>query len=211
MKRIVKVCGMCRRENISQIAALGPDMMGFIAYPPSPRNFPGLLSPDDLSVLPPSVVPVLVTVDCDPNEVIRLVDRYGFRAVQLHGGESPQLCEFYRSAGLKVMKAISVGSAADLIGCGDYSDAVDLFVFDTKSPSAGGSGKKFDWGILDSYTLEIPFLLSGGIGPDDIPRLKSLTHPSLAGFDLNSRFEISPGVKSVEQLKDFINEIRILK
>ena len=110
--------------------------------------------------------------------------------------------------GIKIIKAISVSDASDIQKYKEYVGAVDLFLFDTKCKTVGGSGQQFDWQVLEQYDGEIPFLLSGGIGPDDVSRLHAFHHPKCIGIDLNSRFEIEPGVKDVEKLKGFLNEIQ---
>lgn len=125
------------------------------------------------------------------------------------------MCENLRSTldpdirpGIKIIKAISVSDASDIQKYKEYVGAVDLFLFDTKCKTVGGSGQQFDWQVLEQYDGEVPFLLSGGIGPDDASRLHAFHHPKCIGIDLNSRFEIEPGVKDVEKLKGFLNEIQ---
>jgi phosphoribosylanthranilate isomerase len=106
-----------------------------------------------------------------------------------------------------MMKAISVSCKEDIEAWRDYADCVDYLLFDTKCPTAGGSGQQFDWQLLDAYDGDIPFLLSGGIGPGDAPRVKAFSHPRCIGIDLNSRFELQPGLKDVDALRSFINSL----
>ena len=106
--------------------------------------------------------------------------------------------------GIKIIKALGVGSCEDVARARDYEGAVDLFLFDTHGPTQGGSGRQFDWSVLDAYDGNTPFLLSGGIGPDDAARIRAFRHPQFAGVDLNSRFETEPGLKDVERLRAFI-------
>lgn len=202
----VKICGMRYADNIQKVAALAPDFMGFIFYPPSPRyceNFPEYT----VRNLPDSILSVAVMVDMDYDAIMGLVKRYGLRGAQLHGNESPELCRKLKSSGLFVIKAISVKDDESLSKVNAFSDSVDLIVLDTATKSKGGSGKKFDWDLLNNADIKIDYLLSGGIGPDDAKEVSALKHPHMIGVDLNSRFEISPGVKSVSQLKNFMEEI----
>ena len=111
-------------------------------------------------------------------------------------------------SGVKIIKALSIGSPEDVSRYKEYEGVVDLFIFDTKCKTVGGSGEQFDWDVLKLYDGQTPFLLSGGIGPDDVERVKSFSHPQFAGVDLNSRFEIEPGLKDVEALRQFIQAIR---
>lgn len=203
----IKVCGMKDAENIKEVAALGPDYMGFIFYERSPR-YCGGLAPAVVKSLRENVKPVMVSVDLTEDEIMKIVDRYGFGIVQLHGHETPELCFSLRSRGLKVVKAAGMRSAASLDILREYGGAVDAFLLDTLCVTKGGSGKKFDWSILEAYDLPEDFYLSGGIGPQDAEALKALNHPRFVGIDLNSRFETEPGVKDVELLRKFINEIK---
>ena len=109
---------------------------------------------------------------------------------------------------IKVIKALSVASKEDVARSKDYEGLVDLFLFDTRCPTMGGSGKQFDWDVLSAYNGHTPFLLSGGIGPDDAERVRQFDHPMLAGIDLNSRFETEPGRKDVDLLRTFIQQVR---
>ncbi len=203
----VKVCGMRDAENIKAVEALKPDFMGFIFYPRSPRCCEGI-NLDVIASLPEEVEPVMVSVDMSEAEVTALARRYGFRTLQLHGHESPEMCFSLRSQGFKVIKAMGMRSAGSLENLREFTGAVDLFLLDTLTPSKGGSGKKFDWSIIEQYDLDEPFMLSGGIGPDDAEAILALDHPKFEGIDLNSRFETAPGVKDAELLRSFLSKIR---
>jgi len=228
---IIKVCGMRDTENIRAVSELDIDMMGFIFWQKSPRFVMMISSqagiiPDyseeelkkrkgEKSPAANRVKRVGVFVDDMPQSIVTRVYNYNLDYVQLHGEESREMIENFRRTvdpdikpGIKIIKTISVGCKDDLQKCKDYVGVVDMFLFDTKCDNAGGSGKQFDWSILDEYDGDIPFLLSGGIGPDDAEKVKAFHHPQFAGIDLNSRFEIEPGVKDIEKLKKFISELK---
>lgn len=156
-----------------------------------------------------------VFVDDMVQNIVTRVVNYHLDYVQLHGNEPREMCENLRSTldpdirpGIKIIKAISVSDASDIQKYKEYVGAVDLFLFDTKCKTVGGSGQQFDWQVLEQYDGEVPFLLSGGIGPDDASRLHAFHHPKCIGIDLNSRFEIEPGVKDVEKLKGFFLKVK---
>lgn len=206
----LKVCGMREVDNIREVAALKPDFMGFVFYVPSPR-YAGALNADVVRRLPAEIKRVGVFVNERMEEMERLADLYGFDYLQLHGNESPELVTRLRRDGYRVIKAISV-SADDSeqtppckLMTARYEP--DLFLFDTKTPKMGGAGVHFDWNILRDYEEETPYLLSGGLTTDDLPAIRALNDPRLIGMDVNSKFELSPGVKDVEKIKDLKNII----
>lgn len=204
---LIKICGMRYPENIDEIAPLTPMMMGFIFYPGSPRDASGL---DEAVVknLPSYIRPVAVTVNRSFDEIMDLCNKYGFKVVQLHGDENPALCRRLKEAGLTVFKAIAVGDSVDKEALKEYEGTVDLFLFDTKSDKHGGSGCKFSWDLLEGYDLDVPYLLSGGIGPDDVEAIVAAMRPGMAGIDINSRFEDAPGHKDLGKLINFIVKLR---
>lgn len=230
----VKVCGMRNGENIRQVAALGVDYIGMVFWDKSPRNV--TMIPTHAGIIPDRVAlhhssseiqpagsettcrrpqRVGVFVDEMPQSIITRVVSYKLDVVQLHGQESPTLIRNLRATldpdlrpGIQIWKAISISSADDIARYKDYEDSVDAFVFDTKCTSVGGSGQQFDWSILDSYDGSLPFMLSGGIGPDDAERVKAFHHPRLMGIDLNSRFETAPAQKDVAALQRFLEMLR---
>lgn len=204
---IVKVCGMRDAANVGEIAFLHPNFMGFIYYDPSPRHI-GDMPCEVLEKLPAGVMPVLVTVDMEENDLLSLVQKYGFRHVQLHGDESPEECMRLRSKGLFVMKALQMRDKESAAGMNEYAGAVDMLVLDTASSGKGGSGKKFDWSILEDIDPPADFLLSGGISPEDADAVRSFHHPRCVGVDINSRFETTPGIKSKSLVKDFIAAVK---
>ena len=164
-------------DNIRNVAKTGVTWMGIIFWPKSSRYV------SDLSA-----------ADAIPEGITRVVaDIMALRKMLPED--------------TKVMKAISVSEANDVKKADSYADVVDFLLFDTKCQTVGGSGKQFDWSVLDGYNGDLPFLLSGGIGPDDAERLASFHHPKMIGIDLNSRFEIAPGIKAAAPLASFIKEV----
>ncbi|MFI3320808.1 MAG: phosphoribosylanthranilate isomerase [Rikenellaceae bacterium] len=200
---LVKVCGMRDQQNAEAVESLGISMMGFIFHEPSPR-YVGTTTPTTSQ----GTTRVGVFVNKPLDYILNMASLNHLDAIQLHGTESVELCKTLKTKGFKVLKAISVATVEDLRKCADYEPHVDLFVFDTKCSGYGGSGERFDWGILDSYQGETPFLLSGGIDKTMSEEIKTLTHHKLIGVDLNSRFEISPALKDANALKYFIENLR---
>jgi phosphoribosylanthranilate isomerase len=200
---IVKVCGMRDAENIREVEALGVDWMGFVFHRTSPR-FVGEL-PD---YLPQRAKRVGVFVDETEEQIMETVQLFRLDMVQLHGHETPDFCTRIRSKGLKVIKAINVQNRFPLEEVSSYEGACDYFLFDTKTLLPGGSGQKFDWSSLSAYRGTTPFLLSGGISPDDADRVEAFVHERCIGIDLNSRFETSPAYKNIHLLQSFIDKIK---
>mgnify|MGYP001733116714 FL=1 len=132
---------------------------------------------------------------------------YKLDYLQLHGNESPEDCHTLQKRGYSLIKAFPIASKEDFKKTKEYEGRVDYFLFDTRCEGYGGSGKRFDWSILTGYKGETPFLLSGGIRPENAEAIRNFRHPRLAGIDLNSGFEIEPGLKDVDKLKNFIQQI----
>ena len=196
---------MREAENIREVEALGIDMMGFIFWPKSSRYVSQC--PD---YLPKRVKRVGVFVDEDPEQVKRLADDYGLDYIQLHGHETPEVISYLRTPALPhpwIIKAFNISTAEDLIQTQPYEGLVDYFLFDAKGKSVGGNGEKFNWNVLDAYQGSTPFLLSGGICPGDAARMNAFYHPNCIGIDLNSRFELAPGLKDINALRRFVNDI----
>jgi phosphoribosylanthranilate isomerase len=205
---LVKVCGMRDVENIREVEALGIDLMGFIFWPKSSRFVS--VRP---AYLPTRCKRVGVFVDEDIEQVRHMADDYGLDIIQLHGSESPEYASQLRE--WEVIKAFNIATTEDLKTTKPYEGIVDCFLFDTRMPleekgdalSPGGTGKKFDWNVLSAYDGTTPFLLSGGIAPDDAERVKAIHYPKCIGIDLNSRFEIAPGLKDVNTLARFLKAL----
>jgi phosphoribosylanthranilate isomerase len=203
---VIKICGMKYPENIRAVAALQPDFMGFIFYPKSPR-YAEPLDIATLNALPKSIKKIGVFVNEDLEDILTIATKYNLDGVQLHGTELVEMCKELRKAKFIVIKAFPVAEAYNFKVTKAYEGTCDYFLFDTKTDAYGGSGVKFNWGMLDEYVGETPFLLSGGIAADDAEAILKIKHPKLAGVDLNSKFEVKPGEKNVTLLRDFIDQL----
>jgi len=203
----LKICGMREPDNILEVTALKPNYMGFIFYPESPRFVKSLTYEVVHLALMHDIEPIPVFVDASVTSILHAIEIYPFTIVQLHGHETPETCAALRENGLNVIKAISLSDSKDLEVSKLYRDCCDLFLFDTKTQDYGGSGNSYDWNILQDYDEDIPFFLSGGIGPDDAKKVLAFNHPSLFGIDINSRFEIKPALKDVRLIKSFIDQL----
>lgn len=200
-------------ENIEEVAALQPDYLGFIFYPKSPRNFE-----KEIPVIASEIKKTGVFVDAPVDFVVEKVNEYNFKAIQLHGEESPAYCSSLRYAlpETEIIKVFSVRDELDFDVLKNYEASVDFFLFDTKGKNKGGNGYAFDWEILQNYPSKTPFFLSGGIGPEDLSKIENFKQhleklgkaDLLYAVDLNSKFETEPGVKDVEQLKKFRQVIK---
>ena len=202
----IKICGLKYRDNIEAVTALKPDYVGFICYAPSPR-FAAELDVETLVSLPKTMAKTAVFVNETAETIHQLIDKYHFDAIQLHGNEDPEFCAEFKGK-VTVFKAFGVDQDFDFARLNQYVSSVDFFLFDTKTDKQGGSGKSFDWSLLDKYKLDIPFFLSGELSLDNLEEVKSIKHPQFYGIDLNSRFEIEPGLKDIEKLKNAFELLR---
>lgn len=197
-------------ENIQAVAALKPDYLGFIFFRDSKRFVDGL-TPSFVKDLPSEIRRTGVFVDEELNKVAELAVLYGLNAVQLHGQEPAKYCialkTLLANTGMELIKAFGVNEHFDFSTLNAYTNVADYFLFDTQTPDHGGSGKTFNWAILENYKLSKPYFLSGGIGPDSIAQLKQINDPRLYAIDVNSRFELAPGLKNIERLRDFKNKL----
>ena len=199
---IVKVCGMRDSENIRAIEQTKADLMGFIFHPKSPRFVASL--PE---YMPKKQKRVGVFDNASLEQILAKAQTFSLEYIQLHGDEPPAFCSELKNRGLKVIRAQRIANADDIIRAESYNMA-DLMIFDTKTELYGGSGKKFNWQLLENYKGCVPFLLSGGIRSDTFEEIKAFFHPQFAGIDLNSGFEISPALKDVGKLNNFIEKIK---
>ncbi len=198
---------MKHSENIRAAAALQPDLMGFIFYEKSPRYALDNLQFTVDDVLLTDIKKVGVFVNESVEMILSAAKRYQLDFIQLHGNETPMQCLNLLNADLGVIKAFSIAESADFEQTEEYEGCCDYFLFDTKTPQHGGSGKQFDWSLLEHYKGKTPFLLSGGIGLEDAEMLHKIKHPLLAGFDVNSKFEIEPGLKNIDKLRQFSTQM----
>ncbi len=200
----IKVCGMRDPGNIQQlIQEVKPDWMGLIFYSKSPRY----VSEEFVESIKSAEVPkVGVFVDESIDFVLSKIDEFKLSVLQLHGNESPEYVrELKLRTGKKLWKVVSVKETIDWETLRDFVGLVEYFLFDTATASHGGSGRKFNWKVLESYPFEKGFLLSGGLDGESVSEVLDLADrlPHLVGVDLNSKFEDSPGYKNIEKLKKF--------
>lgn len=201
----IKVCGIKDKENLRELRKCEPDFLGFIFYNKSARYMGESFIPSDLENL--SAKKIGVFVDSTAEEIEKIKNNFKLDGIQFHGNESPALCEKFLNQNLILIKAFSVDEHFDFTQTKDFSFC-DYFLFDTKGENKGGNGKTFNWDILKKYDQKVPFFLSGGIGPENISETFQLTDLKLAGIDLNSRLEISPGLKDMTKVKNIISLIR---
>ena len=204
MKEVkLKVCGMKYLENIHDISTLEPDYLGFIFWKKSARNF----HLKELPKLDASIKKVGVFVNATLVELQEKAREFELNAVQLHGNESVDFCKSVKKLNIETIKAFSVDNDFDFSQLKAYENAVDYFLFDTKGKLPGGNGTTFDWHLLENYTLEKPFFLSGGIGLSETTKIKDFLQSKEAqhcyAIDVNSRFELEPGLKNKIELEKF--------
>ncbi|HEV7780297.1 MAG TPA: phosphoribosylanthranilate isomerase [Chitinophagaceae bacterium] len=195
----IKVCGITEMKQLQQLDGLDIDFAGLIFYPESPRFIGDKISKKDLKKADLDMKIVGVFVNPEMIDVLDAIDEYGLKVVQLHGDESPEMCEDLSSE-VEVIKAFRVSDGVDIDKMVAPYDAVcDYYLFDTGGlkESIGGTGKQFDWNILSKAKIEKPFFLSGGISVEDAAKVKAFKHPDIFGVDINSKFEKSPGVKDM--------------
>lgn len=202
----LKICGMKNEGNILNVAKLNPDFMGFIFYKNSPRYFNSVI-PE----LPENIKKIGVFVNSTFDYIKGIVQKHNLQGVQLHGNESPELCNQLKDLNCTVIKVFSLKDTFDFNILEPYEDVCDFYLFDTKGKQPGGNGFTFDWSVLKKYSSIKPFFLSGGIGPDELDNLLSFLKRPEAIFchslDLNSKFETNLGLKNTEKLKAFKDQL----
>ena len=212
---IIKVCGLREKDNILQIDALSVDLIGMIFYEKSPRFV------EDNCDIPTTNTPkVGVFVDSSLEYILEKIEKYQLKYIQLHGNESvdfvKKIHQEIKEKNIKIIKVFSIDNQEDKQKnnkintnfMAEFAPFCAYFLFDTKGTNHGGTGVKFDWQILETYTLKTPFLLSGGISIDDAEEIKNLKHPQFAGIDINSKFEVKAGLKNIEMIKKFIENLK---
>jgi phosphoribosylanthranilate isomerase len=205
----IKVCGMRDSQNILALAELQPDYIGFIFYPKSARFTSGVLKKKILNALPKSIKKTGVFVNESFEKVIETGKEYDLDFIQLHGNETVEFCEKLKTESLKVIKAFSVDHSFNFSETINFEGFVDYFLFDTKAEGGyGGHGMTFDWNILERYRGKTPFLLAGGISLDNLGDLDKIKNKNFVGIDVNSKFELSPGIKDIEALRELFEKIK---
>lgn len=209
----IKVCGMTNTEQVLQLDEMGVEFAGFIFYPKSPRYVHRFLPKQEIKKIKgKNINKVGVFVNATVEEVLEAVDDCGLYIVQLHGDETPKYCEKIANY-VTVVKAFRLREDDNVLWkVKDYTDIADMFLFDTEGAGYGGTGKKFDWNVLQGLNIGKPFFLSGGIGPGDVEKLRDFTQEPVAkdlfSIDVNSHFETSPGIKNMDALEKFIKQVK---
>jgi phosphoribosylanthranilate isomerase len=206
----VKVCGMTLPEQLEQLGSIGATFAGFIFYPKSPRYVFKHLTTSQIRK-ENNVNKVGVFVNASIEEVLHMVDECRLHMVQLHGDETPKYCEKIADY-VSVVKAFRISENDNIEWMiRPYMDVCDMFMFDTMGAGYGGTGKKFNWDMLKDATIGKPFFLSGGIEPGDEEQLKEFSalpvSKALFAVDINSKFEVSPGIKDMGKVKEFIAKL----
>ncbi|MNK20828.1 N-(5'-phosphoribosyl)anthranilate isomerase [compost metagenome] len=199
---------MKHAANIAAVAELRPDYLGFIFYDKSPRYI-SEVSAELIKYVPQEIKTVGVFVDETIENVKATISKHHLKAVQLHGKESVGFCEEVRQTGVEVIKAFGIHPDFDFTVLEAYEPVIDYFLFDTQTPGHGGSGKVFDWTLLNNYHLSKPYFLSGGIDLGHTEQLKEIKDERLYAVDINSKFELEPGLKDVDKLKEFSKELNL--
>ena len=210
----IKVCGITQFKQLQQLEALNIDYAGLIFYKDSPRYMGDKITGKQIKDADFDIKKVGVFVNPGYSELLDAIDEYGLDIVQLHGNETPEMCEEL-SAEVEVIKAFRIAGdeSIDIDEMVAPYDAVcDFYLFDTAGlkESFGGTGQQFDWAILKKAKIEKPFFLSGGIGPDDAQKVKAFNHPDFFAIDVNSKFEIAPGVKDMAAILKFLQGLNKL-
>ena len=207
----IKVCGLNDVVNVTEVVQLQPNFIGFIFYDKSPRNCT-MASPvvRDLKLNGTKKVGVFVNEPKD--KLLRTVNEFGLDYVQLHGGESVAYCKALITAGLKLIKVFSIDDSFDMNDTSAFQFC-DYLLFDTKGKNPGGNGTQFNWDMLNKYKGNIPFILSGGLELMHLSSLQEISqsYPLLSVLDINSKFEIKPGLKNIDLVGEFINGINMNK
>lgn len=206
----IKVCGLRMNEDIAAIASSGAEFIGLIFYPASSRYAAGIVDPNLMELIArtnPNVKRVGVFVDMDADEVRITAEKYHLNTLQFHGEETPEYCAEFAND-YTVIKAFPIAQASDFENTSAYEGICQLFLFDTAGPLLGGNGFSWDWSMLASYSGNTPFLVSGGIRQGDVLKVGQIRHPQFVGIDINSGFEVYPGVKNTEAIKLFVRIIK---
>ncbi len=211
MSLIVKICGLSTAGALDAALEEGADMVGFVFFPPSPRN----VTLDTARALAARVQgrakKVALSVDADDEQLTAIVSALGPDFLQLHGTESPDRVSSVKARfGLPVIKALAIEVKDDFAQVKDYASAGDWILFDAKAPAnatrPGGLGKPFDWALLSGAIPGVPVILSGGLNVENIAEALKITH--VPAVDVSSGVEISPGKKDAQKIREFIRVAR---
>ena len=203
----LKLCGLISAAQMEEAYELGVDYVGLVLYAGSKRSALPALERESTAIrkLPVSKIGVFVNESCDT--ILRLSEQLDLTAIQLHGNETPEFCHGLRER-VNIVKAFRVEPDTDIDALvKPYQGLCNYYLFDTWTPTYGGSGERFDWNVLEKALVDKLFFLSGGIGPDDIDRIRDFYHPFHYGIDINSRFETTPGTKDMGLVKQFISDL----
>ena len=207
----IKVCGITQFKQLQQLEALNIDYAGLIFYKDSPRYMGEKITGKQVKEADFDLKKVGVFVNPGYSELLDAIDEYGLDIVQLHGNETPEMCEDV-SGEAEVIKAFRIEDGAVNIDklVEPYDAVCDFYLFDTAGlkESFGGTGQQFDWSILKKAKIEKPFFLSGGIGPDDAQKIKAFKHPDFFAIDVNSKFEMAPGLKDMAAILKFLQAFK---
>lgn len=201
---LIKVCGLNDPENFRAVNELASDLVGLIFFDRSSRN----VTDPAVEFLNPTIPRVGVFVNADLEMIDKKAREYGLTYLQLHGNETPEYCAILKGKGYAIIKAFAVDQLFDFSIVDHYASSCELALFDTRGEKRGGNGVRFNWNLLKKYTGDLPFLLSGGIDLQHVEMLLTLNHPGFRGVDINSCFELKPGVKDVSKVREFILNIR---
>lgn len=199
---LIKVCGLSDEQNMLEVDVLQPDLLGFIFYKKSPR----FVEKETLPTTKNKKVGVFVNEE--EATILKIIKQHKLAFVQLHGNEPIALAKSLHQKGIQLIKCFAIDNYINNEKMAEWEPFCSYFLFDTKGKQHGGNGIKFNWDLLNNYRLKTPFLLSGGIELSDVDAIKKIKHPAFAGVDLNSKFELQPRIKNIQQLKLFIDAIK---
>lgn len=195
------------KDNMKSVADLQPDYMGFIFYDKSSRFFD-----TGIPKLPETIIKTGVFVDADLKTVLQTIKKHDLKAIQLHGKESSEYCHKLKGLNIEIIKVFSIKNEFNFDQLKPYEGIVDYFLFDTKGKLPGGNGYTFNWDVLKDYQSTTPYFLSGGIGLHEVDNLKQFKNSSASKYcyaiDVNSKFEIEPGLKNINELEKFKHELQ---
>ncbi|HEX7903368.1 MAG TPA: phosphoribosylanthranilate isomerase [Chitinophagaceae bacterium] len=208
----IKVCGMTLPEQVNALDEMGVDLAGFIFYEKSPRFVKRKISPAVMKKTGGRIGKVGVFVNMEYDDLMKTVEEYRLDMVQLHGDESERFCERVSNY-VSVIKAFRLSDNDPIEWMvRPYHEGSDMYMFDTLGAGYGGTGKKFDWNVLKGKVIDKLFLLSGGIEPGDEGRLKEFAAlpegKKLFAVDINSKFEMSAGIKNMEKVREFVTKLK---